>query len=84
MLQAVSEVVLDTLRVVLQHDRGSPLAANAAAALGWLATGYPEGLSPARGGYLGDWCASLRNMPDDREKEAAFGGLLNIMMKFKG
>ena len=84
LLRVVAESVLDTLSIILAHERGSPLAVNAATALGWLATGNAVAINPANqpDGLIQDLCAALRGMRDDREKEDAFSGLVRVMLQY--
>lgn len=73
---------LERLVAVLQVPTGAlprSLVENAAITLGRLAWMCPEPLAPHAAAFLGPWCAALRGIRDDIEKEHAFLGLCALL-----
>ena len=57
------------------------LVENAAITLGRLAWAAPDALAPAAPALLPAWCAALRGVRDDVEKEHAFLGLAALLRR---
>lgn len=73
---------LERLATLLQMPKGAlprSLVENAAITLGRIAWVCPEPLAPHAAAFLGPWCAALRGIRDDIEKEHAFLGLCAVL-----
>lgn len=73
---------LERLATILQVPTGAlprSLVENAAITLGRIAWMCPEPLAPHASAFLGPWCATLRGIRDDIEKEHAFLGLCALL-----
>lgn len=73
--------IAERLAFILQpgNQMARSLMENAAIAIGRVAWVCPEPLAPHLAAFLGPWCAALRNLRDDVEKEHAFMGLCRLI-----
>lgn len=60
------------------------LVHNAAITLGRIAAAHPDPLVPHLGSFVREWCAALRSIRDDVEKEHAFAGLCALVRRNPG
>lgn len=60
------------------------LVHNAAITLGRIAISHPDPLVPHVGTFVREWCAALRTIRDDVEKEQAFTGLCALVRRNPG
>ncbi|KAI3424477.1 hypothetical protein D9Q98_010027 [Chlorella vulgaris] len=81
-LRPIALPALEQLALILQVPTGAlprSLVENAAITLGRIAWMCPEPLAPHAAAFLGPWCAALRGIRDDIEKEHAFLGLCAVL-----
>ncbi|PRW61530.1 transportin-1-like isoform X1 [Chlorella sorokiniana] len=81
-LRPIALQALERLARILQVPTGAlprSLVENAAITLGRIAWVCPEPLAPHAHEFLGPWCAALRGIRDDIEKEHAFLGLCALL-----
>ncbi|KAI1290217.1 Transportin-1 [Halotydeus destructor] len=71
----VSVVLSQLITIINQPDTPKTLLENTAITIGRLGLVCPQEVSPSLAQFVRPWCASLRNIRDNEEKDSAFRGI---------
>jgi len=75
-----TEKIMGTLNWTMSSDSlPKELRENAAIALGWMALRFPTVVAPHLGNLFGDWCFSLKDVPEEEDKIYTYFGICAVI-----